>query len=166
MKKIFLSLPMSGRTDEQIENTIYKEMVPIIIKSGIFEGTYVIKDKVYEGEYVFIDNFQVDAKEMAEMERQAREAVTSNLVYLGEAIKKLAYVDAVVFAEDFEEARGCMVELYVAYKYDIPCYIIVTNDEGEKVVAKMENKRYLEIIGIDDGLSYGEIDFSPAVIYK
>lgn len=126
MKRVFLSLPMSGRTDEQIKNTIFNEMIPVIL-----ENREQITDDDEE-EIIFVDNFCMKAKEMAEMERQAREAVTPNLVYLGEALKKMATCDAVVFAEDIGDARGCMVELYVADKYNIPKFYLGTNYLGEK----------------------------------
>lgn len=43
-----------------------------------------------------------------------------NVFYLGESIKKMSSVDCVYFDEGWEHANGCLVERFVALKYEIP----------------------------------------------
>lgn len=45
---------------------------------------------------------------------------SGRLYYLGEAIKKLDSVDAVIFADDWSDHKGCVVERTVAEAYGIP----------------------------------------------
>lgn len=143
--KIFLSTPMSGRTDEQIRNELSGMIATFLLKNSFPKET----------EFIFVDNFNVGPKNMAEMERQAKDKVTPPLVYLGEAIKKMADCDAVVFAEKYYESKGCTIEEQVAILYGITMYFIDTNNEGEKVVCHLGTDGK-SIIG-PDGLCYGEL---------
>lgn len=130
MKRIFLSLPMSGKTDEQISHAIFHEIIPTVIDNKkIFTNNE-------DEELLFVDNFCVHPKEMADMEKAAREAKTPNLVYLGEALKKMATCDAVIFAEDYGLARGCLVEEKVAQMYSLETYYISVSSEGERIIFK------------------------------
>lgn len=61
-----------------------------------------------------------------------------SVFYLGEAIKIMSTADAVYFDEGWEHANGCLVERFVALKYDIPVlfwnleYGGVVNEEKEE----------------------------------
>lgn len=106
MKRIFLSLPMSGRSDEEV-NAEYFKMVDNITTSKIFG----------DEELIFDWNFDYVPK------KNASPVVTEPLLYLGHAIQKMAYCDGVYFGEGWTRARGCQIEREVAYTYGMPCYI-------------------------------------------
>lgn len=135
MKRIFLSLPMSGRTDEQIANAIYNNMVSVAIDNKmIFTNN---EDELL----LFVDNFCISPLEMANMEREAKDANVPNLVYLGEALKRMATCDAVLFAEDYSLARGCLVEEKVAKMYRLDTYYISVSSNEERIVLKEREER-------------------------
>ena len=107
MKKIFLSLPMSGRSDEEIKEQINKMKSEFLLKNP-FDGE----------EIEFVDNFENDIDPS-----RCIDLKTEPLLYLGEAIRKMAYCDGVYFGYGWYNARGCQIERDVAYSYDIPSYI-------------------------------------------
>ena len=105
--KVFLSLPMSGRTDEEINNQI-KEMTEAVENHFVIDRYLVIHD-----------NFDYKPTTLLESD-----PVTIPLLYLGQAIKKIGMCDAVVFGENWERARGCRIEFLVAKEYDVPIYFM------------------------------------------
>ena len=139
MKRVFLSLPMSGYTDEEIAQNItwMKEMV---LDSHIFG----------DEEIIFLHN--MDTKPST---AQLENAVTVNLLYLGAAIMSMATCDAVVFHPDWEEARGCMVECYVSYKYLIPSYYIMEDNDGSTTICRRLEKMIIN----RDNILFNEIEF-------
>ena len=112
MKKIFLSLPMSGRSDEEIMTQIEEMKAKFLLKNPL--------DKCEE--IVFVDNLENDIDPS-----RCVDVKTEPLLYLGEAIRKLAYCDGVYFGKGWSKARGCLIEMEVCVKYDIP-YFINRND--------------------------------------
>ena len=94
MKRLFVSQPMRGKTDEEI-----------------LEARHLAEHDaaLHLGEPVaVIDSFfgTSDASHALE--------------YLGESIKLLATADAIIFAEGWEDARGCRIEHACAVEYGIP----------------------------------------------
>ena len=108
MKRIFLSLPMSGRSDEEIKAQIDEMKAEFLLHNPLDKGE----------EIVFVDNLENDIDPS-----RCVDVKTEPLLYLGEAIRKLAYCDGVYFGNGWTSARGCQVEREVAYTYGIPCYI-------------------------------------------
>lgn len=94
MKKLFISQPMKGKTDEQILN----------------EKEYAIKlAKQYLGEDVeVIDSFFRSAP-----------AEAKPLWFLGKSLELLSTADVAYFASGWEEARGCKIEHVCAKEYGI-----------------------------------------------
>ena len=108
MLRVFISLPMSGRSDEEVKRDI--EMVK-----------KVVSDKHWFGDEVeFVDNLLTQTE--IELFDLLDKPVIKNLLYLGAAITKMASCNAIVFAPGWDRARGCRVEFEVAKQYDIPCY--------------------------------------------
>lgn len=108
MKHIFLSLPMSGRSDEEIKAQI-EEMKAI----------FLLKNPFDKGEEIeFVDNLENDIDPS-----RCVDVKTEPLLYLGEAIRKLAYCDGAYFGKGWSKARGCFIEMAVCAKYDIPYFI-------------------------------------------
>ena len=92
MTKIFISQPMNGKTNEEIEN----------------ERNYII-DKLRENESVeIIDSFFKD-----------KPYESSPLWYLGESIKLMSEADIVFFCKGWQTARGCQIEHDCALEYGI-----------------------------------------------
>lgn len=92
MTRIFISQPMNGKTNEEIEN----------------ERNYII-GRLRENECVeIIDSFFKD---------EPYEALP--LWYLGEAIKLMSKADVVFFCNGWQTARGCQIEHDCALEYGI-----------------------------------------------
>lgn len=104
MKKLFVSVPMKGRTEEEIKCSITK-------MHRIAE--------VYEGEELELIDSWVDETPPANCNVSAW--------YLGKSIEKLAEADVFIGIDDNIHAPGCAVERQVALNYGIKCYIVPTN---------------------------------------
>lgn len=101
MKKLFVSVPMKGRTEEEIKASIQK-MKKIA--------------EIYEGEELeLIDSYIED-----DPPKDSKEAVW----YLGESLKKLAQADVFIGINDAWDWNGCYIENDVASRYGIKNYHI------------------------------------------
>ena len=94
--KVFISIPMNGRTDEEILNEM---------ESLKKELTLRFPTKTFE----FIDSFTKDQN----LQDKGRIAM------LGHSISLMADADLVFFAKGYEHARGCRIEEQVAIEYGI-----------------------------------------------
>lgn len=98
MKKLFISQPMRGKTNEEIL---------AVREKAIASAERELGEKVE-----VIDSFFKDAP------------VDANpLWYLAKSIEMLSTADVAYFAEGWEKARGCLIENTCAIEYDID-YII------------------------------------------
>lgn len=95
MKKLFISQPMRGKTDEEI----LKERKALIAKAEERTGE----------KFEVLETFFEDAP-----------AEVSPLWYLGKSLEYLADADLAVFALDWPSARGCRIEHEAAVAYCIP----------------------------------------------
>lgn len=101
MKKLFVSVPMKGRTEEEIKASIQK-MKKIA--------------EIYEGEELeLIDSYIEDNPP-----KDSKEAIW----YLSESIKKLAQADVFIGIRESFDWNGCQIERETAEKYDIKAYAI------------------------------------------
>lgn len=101
MKKLFVSVPMKGRTEEEIKASIQK-MKKIA--------------EIYEGEELeLIDSYIEDNPP-----KDSKEAVW----YLGESLKKLAQADVFIGIRESFDWNGCQIERETAEKYGIKAYAI------------------------------------------
>lgn len=98
MKKLFISQPMRGKTDEEI--LAERERAIKNAVECLREPVEVIDS--------FFQSAPVDAKP---------------LWYLGESLKLLAEADVAYFVYDWENARGCVIENICAGKYGIKTII-------------------------------------------
>ena len=94
MKKLFISQPMMGKTDEEIEAERAK---------AVEEAKAVLNDDVE-----VIDSFFKDAPVDARP-----------LWFLGKSIELLSVADAAYFAKDWDKYRGCKIEHSCAVEYGI-----------------------------------------------
>lgn len=101
MKKLFVSVPMKGRTEEEIKASIRK-MKKIA--------------EIYEGEELeLIDSYIEDNPP-----KDSKEAIW----YLGESIKKLVKADVFMGICESYDWNGCCIERETAEKYGIKAYMI------------------------------------------
>ena len=94
MKKVFISQPMRGKTNEEI----------LAVRQKAIESA----EHILGEEVVAIDSFFMDAPVDA-----------SPLWYLAKSIELLAAADVAYFAKGWEEARGCRIENTCAIEYGI-----------------------------------------------
>lgn len=100
MKKLFISQPMNGKTDEEI----LKEREKAIQSAERELGENVS----------VIDTF---------IKENAPEEVNARLWYLGKSLEFLAEADVAYFAKGWENARGCKMEHKCAVEYGIEIVI-------------------------------------------
>lgn len=101
MKKLFVSVPMKGRTEEEIKASIQK-MKKIA--------------EIYECEELeLIDSYIEDNPP-----KDSKEAVW----YLGESLKKLAQADVFIGIDEAYDWNGCYIERDTAQRYGIKTYIV------------------------------------------
>ena len=98
MKKLFISQPMRGKTDEEI--LAVREKAIASAKRQIGEDVEVIDS--------FFQNAPVDANPMW---------------YLAKSLELLSTADVAYFAKGWEEARGCRIENTCAIEYGIELVI-------------------------------------------
>ena len=94
MKKLFISQPMRGKSNDEIRQTRNEA---IVIAHNITNEDIEVIDS-------FFEDAPVDAKP---------------LWYLGKSIELLANADYVYFAEGWWDARGCIIEHECAKKYGL-----------------------------------------------
>lgn len=118
MKLIFLSLPMSGRSDEEVLAEI-EEMKKAVTVANLFDGE----------EVGFVHNFNYNPYEYRPVDKE--DVKTEPLLYLGYAIQQMAFCDAAIFSKDTPSARGCNAELNICMSYNIPSYHLYDADDME-----------------------------------
>ena len=95
MKKLFISQPMRGKTDDEI----LKE------RKSLIADVYM---KTHE-EILVLESFFTNVPKQA-----------TPLWYLGQSLVLLSTADMVVFAPGWENYRGCRMEHQAALDYGIP----------------------------------------------
>lgn len=118
MKKLFISCPMKGRTEENIRNSM--------------ERMHKMAEAVFDQELEAIPTYIKDAP--PKDNNQA-------LWYLGESVKKLSQADyfiGVTLPPYNNIFRGCSIENHAAQQYGIPSKIIPMKD----VMRDYDEKRY------------------------
>lgn len=107
--RLFISQPMRGKTDEQIESE--REKLVEIAEAVYFGGGGVeVIDSFFKG------GLDVPA------------GAKAPLYYLSKSLELLATADVAIFAEDWRGARGCRIEHECAKQYRVP--MIELPEEG------------------------------------
>lgn len=101
MKKLFVSVPMKGRTEEEIKASIQK-MKKI---AEIYE----------EEELELIDSY---------IEDNPPKDNNQAIWFLGESLKKLAQADVFIGINEAWDWCGCYIEIETAKRYGIKIYMI------------------------------------------
>lgn len=95
--KCFISVPISGRNDEDILKDIYEAQL---------DAEKKIKEEKPNALIIFKDGFSFNSNE-------------NNPVYLlGEAICNLSDCEYVYFCSNWDRSKGCKIENEVSLKYD------------------------------------------------
>ncbi len=101
MKKLFVSVPMKGRTEEEIRESISK-MKQIA--------------EIYEGEELeLIDSY---------IEHTPPQNSNQAIWYLGESLKKMAEADVFIGIQETYDWNGCEIETRIAWAYGIKHYTV------------------------------------------
>ena len=120
-KKLFISVPMRGRTEENIRKSI--------------EKMHKLAEIVFDQELEVIPSYIEDRPPV-----DCKEAVW----YLGESIKKMADADYVIGIDGYSRYyRGVYLERQIAGEYDIPYYnapIEVVAPDAIKIAREEEAK--------------------------
>lgn len=102
MKKLFISCPMKGRTEENIRKTMDK--------------MHKIAEIIFDQELEVLPSYIED-----DPPKDSKESVW----YLGKSIKLLSQADYFIGIEwSYEMWNGCDIECMVASRYNIPSYLI------------------------------------------
>lgn len=122
MKKLFISCPMKGRTEENIRKSM--------------EKMHKIAEVVFEQELEVIPSYIEDNPP-----KDSHEAVW----YLGESIKLLSQADYFIGPEEYTcEYKGCNIERNIAESYRIPKYmlpllfVMTRKEHGERRAAELK----------------------------
>jgi hypothetical protein len=101
MKKLFVSVPMRGRTEQEIKESIEK-MKKVA--------------EIYEGEELeLIDTY---------IEDNPPQNNNQGIWYLGESLKRMAEADVFIGIDDHWSWAGCNIETQTAGKYGIKVYLV------------------------------------------
>ena len=95
--KVFISQPMNGKTEEEI----------LEVRKKICEKFHISDDELIESYIKHVPDFV------------SNERVWS----LGDSISMMATADMIIFAPEWENAYGCLIEHEVCHKYMIPHYV-------------------------------------------
>ena len=91
MKKIMISQPMKGKTNEEIR----KEREHLV--TNIESNGDIVLDTIFD---------------------EAPKNVDEAIWFLSKSIEYLAQADTIIFMKGWEKARGCKIEHQVAVEYD------------------------------------------------
>ena len=98
MKKLFISVPMKGRTDEAIRNSM--------------EKMYKIAELTFGEELEVLETY---------IPPEAPDGANPSIWCLGRSIQKLAEADYFIGIGYTDYFHGCRSELSIARDYGIPC---------------------------------------------
>lgn len=122
--KIFISVPMKDKTDEEIKKEI--AIVTNIAKAYFPEenalGTLEFVDNFKKNPDVVDDGFGLDVSLTISSVSHPKDKEKMPLYYLGEALQKMSNCDAVMFPMNWECYRGCRLEFEAADKYGLKHY--------------------------------------------
>jgi hypothetical protein len=122
MKKLFVSVPMKGRTEEEIKASVAK-------MKNIAEA--------YEGEELELIDSLVEENPPADC--------NVSVWYLGKAIEKLAMADIFIGIRETTGWAGCQIEADTAQAYNIKRYFVDTDiivDYKVMVARAFQNATY------------------------
>lgn len=127
MKKLFISVPMKGRTDEAIKHSM--------------EEMHKIAELMFGEKLEVIDTFIV----------QVPLGIANEHIYmLGESIKKLSQADYFIGVACSEYFHGCVIEKLIARRYGIRmAYVDMDHCEFLKDAMEIERHVYDSCVAVN-----------------
>lgn len=147
MKKLFISQPMRGKTDEEI----------LAVRAQAIQSA----ERVLGEEVEVIDSFFKVAVVPSTV-------LSRPLWFLGESLKLLSGADVAYFADGWEDARGCRIEHECAVEYGITTiedYRQATMTDAKREIADMPAADVAPVVHgrwID---AYPDIEPNPMFMY-
>lgn len=106
-KNIFISQPMTGKSEEEILATRQKEIDKI---HQLFDA---------DGEQVNIIDSYIDDATRNEFQGRMGDAINWDIYWLSQSLQKLALADTIWLCDGWEYSKGCNVELECAISYGL-----------------------------------------------
>ena len=106
-KNIFISQPMTGKSEEEILATRQKEI-----------------DKIHQlaskdGEQVNIIDSYIDDATRNEFQGRMGDAINWDIYWLSQSLQKLALADTIWLCDGWGHSKGCKIELKCAMQYGL-----------------------------------------------
>ena len=119
MKKLFISQPMRGKTDEEIKEERLDRLMTL--QQGI--SLELNKAKLGKTLEVLVEGYDEESflfyVEVIDSFFEKAPADTKPLWFLGKSLELLADADVAYFAPGWNDARGCIIEHDCAIAYGI-----------------------------------------------
>ena len=106
-KNIFISQPMSGRSEEEILATRQKEIEKI---HQLFDA---------DGVEINIIASYIDDATRKRFEEHVSDNINWDIFWLSQSLERLAMADMIWLCEGWEYSKGCNVELECAIQYGL-----------------------------------------------
>ena len=107
MINIFISQPMTGKSEEEILATRQKEIEKI---HQFFDA---------DGEQVNIIASYIDDATRKHFQKYTSDDINWDIFWLSQSLERLAMADAIWLCEGWEYSKGCNVELECAIQYGL-----------------------------------------------
>ncbi len=107
-KNIFISQPMTGKSEEEILATRQKEI----------EKIHQLFDADSDVQVNIIDSYIDDATRKY-FEEHITDGINWDIYWLSQSLQKLALADTIWLCEGWEYSKGCNVELKCAIQYGL-----------------------------------------------
>lgn len=121
-KKVMISQPMNGLTDEEIEKTREKA-IRRLDRLGYKVVTTLFKDGWYNNSAM-----------------KDRGVMNIPVYYLARSLESMSFCDAVYFCDGWEDARGCRIEHDVAEEYGLDIIYAEDEEEAEATLTDKQKK--------------------------
>ena len=125
MKKLFVSVPMQGRTEENIRNTINK--------------LHHIAEAIVGEELELLDTYFSEFPNC--------EDVNPGIFYLSKSIEKLATADYLISTDYGWEYRGIQIEGDIARQYGVKVLALIPCEHVAPDIIEAERERMKECVG-------------------
>ena len=122
-KNIFISQPMTGKSEEEILATRQKEIDKI---HQLFDA---------DGEQVNIIDSYIDDATRKHFEEHVSDDINWDIFWLSQSLQKLALADTIWLCEGWEHSKGCNIEHECAIQYGLD---IVYSDLN--IITRSEHK--------------------------
>lgn len=121
-KKVMISQPMNGLTDEEIEKTREKA-IRHLDRLGYKVVTTLFKDGWYNNSAM-----------------KDRGVMNVPVYYLARSLESMSFCDTVYFCDGWEDARGCRIEHDVAEEYGLDIIYAEDEEEAEATLTDKQKK--------------------------